>query len=587
MKWEEGQLALFFFRFDRFQVLILNFRLLIIYTMRYTWTTLILLFAVACSQPTSEESTSSSNESKMEYKSLLSPEDTLTYTSFTLTTDLDQLSENDKEVLPLLIQAGEIMNELFWKESFGEKNELLDNIPDDYARNYAKVNYGPWDRLNGNEPFIDGFGAKPAGAQFYPADMTKEEFEAWDNPYKNSLYTLVRRDSTGGLKHVFYHEAFREEVSEAANLLRQAASITDNESFSFYLNERANALETDLYNASDIAWLGLEDNHLDVIIGPIENYEDQLFGYKAAHECYVLVKDLAWSERLAKYKDLLPQLQTELPCEDKYKQDEIGSNAQLNAYDVVYYAGDCNAGSKTIAVNLPNDESIQQQHGTRRSQLKNAMRAKFDKILLPISAVLIAPDQREHITFDAFFGNTMFHEVAHGLGIKNTVNGKGTVREALQEQASALEEGKADILGLWMVTRLFEMGEIEEGEVMDNYVTFLAGIFRSVRFGASSAHGKANMLRFNYFKDNGAFTYDAENNHYAVDFEKMVEAVESLSALILQLQGDGDYDQVVSLMNEKGSIGPDLQADLDRIDQAGIPVDIVFEQGIEVLGLGN
>ena len=213
------------------------------------------------------------------------------------------------------------------------------------------------------------------------------------------------------------------------------------------------------------------------------------------------------------------------------------------------------------------------------------MRAKFEKILVPIADELIAEDQRKHITFDAFFGNTMFHEVAHGLGIKNTVNGKGLVREALKEQASALEEGKADILGLWMVTRLFELGEINEGEVMDNYVTFLAGIFRSVRFGASSAHGKANMLRFNYFAENGAFVFDNTTLTYAVDFKKMKSSVESMSALILQLQGDGDYEGVVRLMEEKGTIGEQLAADLARINAAGIPVDVIFEQGSSVLGL--
>ncbi len=257
----------------------------------------------------------------------------------------------------------------------------------------------------------------------------------------------------------------------------------------------------------------------------------------------------------------------------------------MNAYDVVYYAGDCNAGSKTIAVNLPNDEEIQVKKGTRRSQLKNAMRAKFDKILVPISNTLIAEDQRKHITFDAFFGNTMFHEVAHGLGIKQTINGKGTVREALKDKFSALEEGKADILGLYMETKLYEKGEIKEGEVMDTYVTFLAGIFRSVRFGASSAHGKANMLRFNYFAEKGAFTRDVNNGTYRVDFEKMKVAMNSLSTLIITLQGNGDYDAVTKLMEEKGSIGPELQKELDKLSGLGIPVDIVFEQGTEVLGL--
>lgn len=519
------------------------------------------------------------------YSSLLSDTDKQTYTTFKLTTDLSLLSEEDKQIIPLLIEAGEIMDGLFWRESFGEKDSLMALVSDPDARAFALANYGPWDRLNDNQPFLYGVEEKPLGAQYYPTDMTKEEFENLNNPHKTSLYTFIKRDDQGRLIHAYFHEEFSEEVQEAANLLREAAAISTNASFKFYLEERAKALETDRYNASDIAWLNLKDNHIDVIIGPIENYEDHLYGYKAAHECYVLVKDLEWSARLDRYKGLLPGLQKELPCDDKYKQDAIGSNAQLNAYDVVFYAGDCNAGSKTIAVNLPNDETIQQQHGTRRSQLKNAMRAKYDMILNPIADELIDESQRQHITFDAFFGNTMFHEVAHGLGIKNTINENGTVREALKDQASALEEGKADILGLWMVTRLFEMGEIEEGVVEDNYVTFLAGIFRSVRFGASSAHGKANMLRFNYFKEAGAFAYNETSGKYTVNFEAMQEAVSSLSSLILQLQGDGDYDGVTALMNEKGLIGEQLQSDLDKLDEAGIPVDVIFEQGTEALGL--
>lgn len=519
------------------------------------------------------------------YTSLISDAERAMYTTVRLTTDTAALSPEDRKIIPLLIEAGKIMDELFWRQSWGDRDELLSRIPDEETRTFATVNYGPWNRLNNNASFIQEIGEKPAGAQFYPADMTKEEFEAWDNPHKSSLYTLIRRDEQGKLFHQYYHEAFQEEVSRVAKILREAAAITENESFKFYLEERARAFETDRYNPSDIAWLNLSSNHIDVILGPIETYEDQLFGFKAAHECYILVKDLEWSQRLERYGALLPRLQKELPCDQRYKQDQIGSNAQLNAYDVIFYAGDCNAGSKTIAVNLPNDEEIQQRYGTRRSQLKNAMRAKFDKILVPIAIELIAEDQRRHITFDAFFGNTMFHEVAHGLGIKNTVNGKGLVREALKEQASALEEGKADILGLWMVTRLFELGEINQGEVMDNYVTFLAGIFRSVRFGASSAHGKANMLRFNYFAENGAFVFDHTTLTYAVDFKKMKSAVESMSALILKLQGDGDYEGVIRLMDEKGNIGEQLAADLARINAAGIPVDVIFEQGSSVLGL--
>ncbi|MCB0761295.1 MAG: Zn-dependent hydrolase [Flavobacteriales bacterium] len=508
------------------------------------------------------------------------------YTPVRLYTNVELLKEEERKMIPLLIKAAQVMDGLFWKEAYsGDRDEFLAGITDERLKRFANINYGPWDRLDDNKPFIEGVGEKPLGANFYPEDMTKDEFDGWKSDVKKSLYTMVRRDSTGHLKTIYYHKYFETEVKEAAGYLRQAAAITTNPTLKYYLDLRADALETDRYNPSDIAWLALEDNVLDIVIGPIENYEDHLYGYKAAHEAYVLVKDVVWSRRLDKYKELLPRLQAELPCDTKYKQDEIGGNAQLNAYDVIYYAGDCNSGSKTIAVNLPNDEQIQQEFGTRRSQLKNAMKAKYDKILLPIADMLIADDQRQHITFDAFFGNTMFHEVAHGLGIKNTVNGKGTVRESLKDQASALEEGKADILGLWMVYKLYEWGELEDGELMDNYVTFLAGIFRSVRFGASSAHGKANMLRFNYFKENGAFEKDPATGKYRVNKDKMTKAMTSLSALILQLQGEGDYEGVIALMDEKGAIFSELASDLERLNEGGIPVDVVFEQGLSVLGL--
>lgn len=508
------------------------------------------------------------------------------YTSVQLTTDLSALNETHKQVIPILIEVAGLMDEMFWAEAYGDKDELLSGIQDEKLRRFAEVNYGPWDRLDDNTPFIDGFGQKPLGANYYPADMTKEEFEAWDDPNKASLYTMVvREDST--LKSVWYHEYFAEQVERAAALLDSASALAmeADPEFAIYLEARAKSLRTDRYNPSDVGWLQMESNVLDFIVGPIENYEDHLYNYKAAHEAYVLVKDVAWSERLKRYKALLPRLQEELPVDAKYKQDAIGGNAQLNAYDVIYYAGDCNSGSKTIAVNLPNDEGLQQQYGTRRSQLKNAMQAKYDKILLPIAEVLIATDQRKHITFDAFFSNTMFHEVAHGLGIKNTINDQGTVRDALKEQSSWLEEGKADILGLWMVTKLREWDEVSEGELMDNYVTFLAGIFRSVRFGAASAHGKANMLRFNFFEEAGAFTYDDVTQTYAVDAEKMGQAVEDLSRMIIELQGDGAYLQVKEISETKAVIGNMLQSQLDRLSSEGIPVDVVFEQGVDVLGL--
>jgi hypothetical protein len=280
---------------------------------------------------------------------------------------------------------------------------------------------------------------------------------------------------------------------------------------------------------------------------------------------------------------MLPGLQKGLPVEDKYKKETPGTSSELNAYNVIYYAGDCNSGSKTIAVNLPNDEVIQKTKGTRRSQLKNAMKAKFDKIMIPIANEFIDPSQLNMVNFDAFFANVMFHEVAHGLGIKNTITGKGTVRNALQEQSSWLEEAKADILGLYMISKLVEQGELD-GPIENYYTTFMAGILRSVRFGAGEAHGKANMLAFNFFEEKDAFE-KTPAGHYKVNFDKFRIAMNELSNLILTLQGNGDKIAVEVLLKEKGLVKPGLKEDLVKLQQKGIPVDIIFEQGLTVLGL--
>lgn len=505
------------------------------------------------------------------------------YVNVTLTADLSGLTENERKMLPLLIQAADKMNDLFWYEAYGDKNALLNSISDADTKAYAVINYGPWDRLDGNKPFVDGVGEKPKGANFYPQDMTKEEFEAATIENKSSIYNFVRRDAEGKLYSIPYHKQFEAEVKEVSNLLMEASTLADDPGLKTYLELRAQALLDDNYQPSDLAWMDMKTNTLDIVIGPIETYEDQLFGNKAVHEGYVLIKDQEWSARLAKFSAYLPELQKGLPVDTAYKKESPGTDSDLNAYDVVFYAGDCNSGSKTIAINLPNDEEVQLQKGTRRLQLKNAMQAKFDKIMLPISEVLIEESQRKHITFDAFFANTMFHEVAHGLGIKNTINGKGMVRTALQEHASALEEGKADVLGLYMIQQLHAKGELTD-DLKDNMVTFMAGIFRSVRFGASSAHGKANMIRFNFFKEQGAFTRN-DDGTYKVHFDKMITAMEALSNVILTLQGNGDYEGVAKLVKEQGSISAELQADLDRLSSANIPVDVVFEQGVKVLGL--
>ena len=509
------------------------------------------------------------------------------YAPVRLSTDLSHLSDNQRKMVAILIDAAKITDDLFWRQVWGDREELLDSIEDPATRKFAEINYGPWDRLANDQPFIESHGPRPPGANFYPQDITKAEFEAWEQPGKDGQYSLVRRNEAGELMLVPYSEAYAPELQQIAELLRHAAELAEDPQFADYLLLRADALLSDDYQTSDMAWMDMKNNAIELVIGPIESYQDALYGYRTAFETFVLIKDQAWSERLARFAQYMPELQRGLPVPDEYKAEMPGSDADLNAYDLAYCAGDCNSGAKTIAINLPNDEQVQLAKGTRRLQLKNAMLAKFNQILVPIASELIAEDQRQHVTFDSFFGNTMFHEVAHGLGIKNTLDGGNTVRGALKEHASALEEGKADILGLYMVQRLREMGEITEGQLMDDYVTFMAGIFRSVRFGASSAHGRANMIRFNFFSEAGAFSRDEASGAYRINVPEFEAAVEALSHKLLTLQGDGDYDAVAAFVAEMGEVGPQLQADLDRLAAANIPVDIVYEQGKAVLGLGD
>lgn len=537
-----------------------------------------LIFISSCSN-NSEKQISKENDSLKTYVTERLP----IYAKVRLTTDIEKLSENERKVLPLLIRAAEIMDELFWMQTYPKRDSLLSAVEDEKTREFIKINYGPWDRLNDNKPFVKGIGDKPLGSGFYPADMTREELEKSDVSDKKGLYSMVQRDKSGKLISIPYSVYFKDELKKAADLLLQAANVTEEIQLKKYLTLRAEAFLTDNYIPSDFAWMDMTNSGLDIIIGPIENYEDGLFNARAAFESYVLVKDREWSKRLEKYVAMLPELQRGLPVDAAYKKESPGTSSQLAAFDVVYYAGDGNSGGKTIAVNLPNDEMIQQKKGTRRSQLKNAMRAKFDKIMLPIAAELIDESQQSHLSFDAFFANVMFHEVAHGLGIKSTINGKGFVREALQEQYSWLEEGKADILGLYMVSSLLKKGELE-GDIKDYYTTFMAGILRSVRFGAGEAHGKANMLCFNFFNKNGAFERTAKGR-YKVNYEKFELAMNDLSREILTLQGNGDKAAVEKVQKEMALVQNDLQSDLDRLSKKGIPVDVIFEQGLSVLGL--
>ena len=491
------------------------------------------------------------------------------------------LNDKEKELVKIFFQIGKITDDLFWKQTFGDKS-LLDTISDNYAKDFAMIHYGVWDRLDNNKPFIEGYGEKLPMCNYYPHDITLEEFNAFEDENKDSWYTVIRRNDDGSLKSVWYHEEYAEEIGQICALLEKAVALAENPGLKNYLEKRIEAFKTDDYLASDLAWMDMKDSKIDFVTGPIESYDDKFRETKTSYESFILLKDEERSKDLAKFVSMLPALQKELPCAPEYKTFVPGTSSDLNVYDVVFYAGDCNAGSKTIAINLPNDDRVHALKGTRRLQLRNSMKAKFDKILMPIGELIVTLEQQKYLNFDAFFWNVTFHEVAHGLGVKQTINGKGSVDAAMGTEKTSWEEAKADILGLFMVTKLVEMGEITNITSEDAIATYIAGILRSVRFGAASSHGKANMMCFNYMEKAGAFTRD-DKGRYVIDFEKAKEAMNGWAALILKTQGDGDVEFATKYRAENGSITPALQADLDKINSAGIPRDIRFIQGVDVL----
>lgn len=504
------------------------------------------------------------------------------YAQVELKSDLvNGLNDKEKELVKIFFQVGEITDDLFWKQTFGDKS-VLDTLTDSYAKKFAMIQYGAWDRLDNNKPFLPGYGEKLDVCNYYPHDITAEEFDALEDENKDSWYTVIRRNADGSLKSVWYHEEYADEIGRICALLEKAVTLAEDPGLKNYLQKRIEAFKTDDYLESDLAWMDMKDSKVDFVTGPIESYDDKFRETKASCESFILLKDEARSKDLAKFVSMLPALQKELPCEPQYKTFVPGTSSDLNVYDAVFYAGDCNAGSKTIAINLPNDERVHAMKGTRRLQLRNSMKAKFDKIMMPIGELIVTPEQQKYLNFDAFFWNVTFHEVAHGLGVKQTVNTNESVDAVMGTEKTSWEEAKADILGLFMVTKLVEMGEITNITAEDAITTYIAGILRSVRFGAASSHGKANMMCFNYMEKAGAFTRDAQGQ-YVIDFQKAKEAMNGWAALILKTQGDGNVEFATKYRAENGGITPELQADLDKINSAGIPRDITFIQGKDVL----
>ena len=489
--------------------------------------------------------------------------------------DLTGITDNGKEVLNLYRFAADEVDAIYWEQFFGDRQALLDGIADPVQKTYAEINYGPWDRFNGKS-FVDGYGDLLPGAGFYPSDMTREEFEAWDNPDKNSPYTLIRRGADGSLQAVWYHDAYKAHLEKIAKYLDAAADITIKPSVKKYLESKAQALLTDNYYDSGLAWLDMDDSKMDLVIGPNEAADDQLFGLKRSYEAFVLLKNQSRTEELMQYVSRIAEFQQDLPGEPEYKAFQPGTGSNIFSCDALYYAGKANAGIKVIALNLPFDADVQRDRGTRTIMLENVIKAKYNFIVLPAGQVLLSPSFTEHLSSDAFFWNIVFREVAHGLGVKETINGNGSVDEALKNMAPTLEEVKANAAGVLMVCNLqrhFDIHHIFTKE--DALTTFFTSLLRSERFGEGSALGRANLIIYNYLKEAGAFQRNA-SNQYTLDFDKMEEALSALTALVLKTQATGDFAFAYELETRYAKRSTDLDSDARNLGLEKIPADIRF-----------
>lgn len=508
------------------------------------------------------------------------------FTPTEIRADLSALSAEDREVLALVVEASRYLDPVFLRQVHASNPEIEgatrawrsdDASPaQQAAREYFELNFGPWDRLEEMEPFLGGT-EHPESAGYYPAGVTAEEVEAWieahpeDREAMTSTVTLVRRDE-GSLVAVPYSEAFAEYLEPAAAKLREAAETTSNASLKRFLSLRADAFLSDDYYPSDLAWMDLEAP-VEVTIGPYETYEDGLLGYKAAFESFVTVDLPAESAALARYKEALPWLERNLPIADEHKNFDRGTESPIRVVDEVYTAGDARAGVQTLAYNLPNDERVREAKGSKKVLLRNVMRAKYDKILTPIAERVLAADELPHLAFDAYFNFVLHHELSHGLGPgRITVDGRETeVRLELKELYSTLEEAKADVMGAYDILALIDRGEMPEELTRTLPATYLAGLFRSVRFGLGEAHGRGVAAQFNYLLDKGALAVDADGRFRVVDAE-FAGAIRELAQDILMLQALGDYAGTEAFLDRWGRATPELSAAVARLED--VPVDI-------------
>lgn len=490
--------------------------------------------------------------------------------------DLSGISDNGKEVLNLYRFAADEVDAIYWEQYFGDKNALLEGIDDPEQKEYAAINYGPWDRINGKS-FVDGYADRLPGAGFYPADMTREEFDAWDNPDKLSPYTMIRRAGDGSLEAVWYHDAYKEHIGKIVNYLTAAADITIKPSVKKYLLSKAQALQTDDYYQSGIDWLEMDDSKMDLVIGPNENADDQLLGIKRSYEAFVLLKNVGRTAELMEFVSRLGEFQQELPCDPEYKTFQPGTGSNIFSCDALYYAGKANAGIKVIALNLPFDNDVQREKGTRTILLENIIRAKFNGVVAPAGSILLSADDEPHLSSEAFYWNIVFREVMHGLGVKETVNGKGTVEEALGNTSSTFEEIKANAAGVLLVSKLqrrFIIHELFTRE--DALATFFVSLVRSERFGEGASLGRANTIIYNYLHEEGAFRR-LPAGVYTIDYDKMEKALSDLTALVLKTQATGDYTFAKEFEDKYSKRSEEYNADILSLGLEKVPVDIRFE----------
>ncbi len=504
-----------------------------------------------------------------------------------ITYDEGLLNEEQNQVLEKLVMAAQRIDQIFWKQaSHVNQNKLLNDVlqsehpaAKDFLR-YLRINFGPYDRLDENKPFI-GKDPKPPGAGFYPADMTKEEFEHYVQEHPDmresleSPYTIIRRQNDG-LIAVPYNEAYREDLEVVAEHLREAASLTGDEDFKAYLNQKAEDLLSNDYYKGDLRWIDLQGNQPEIVIGPYEVYEDGLMGIKAAYESFVFINDFEEMAKLKAYLDYLGEMQRGLPVEPKYKAAKIeGLASPLNVVIEVFAAGDTKAGVQTLAFVLPNDERIREEKGTKKVFLKNIQEAKFNQVLVPISKMVLAQEDAGHISFYAYFTETLLHEISHVFGTNyiNLEDGtRTTVNKALADKYSAVEECKATIVGMHNVPFLIDKGLIPRDKEREIYTTYLAGMFRSIRFGAHEAHGLGTLMQLNYHRETGAFQYDPAARKFMVDLAKIKDSITEMAQKILILEGDGNYDNAAAFIVKYGEMDDVIQGLLDGL--SGIPVDI-------------